>query len=373
MKRLITTRFAGALFAGAVLALASAAANAAGTAVGTSISNQATVNFKVGSVAQTPITSDPVTFKVDDKVVLTVTKLDATIVTVSPGQATAVLRYTVTNGGNAPHGVIFTTAHPAGATNPFTGQPDDNFTPTGIQVFVDGNDNGTYEATDTATAISTLAAGATSKTIFVVADIPATQVDGDSAVLALGATATDDGTTTPVTDESGSTWTAGTVQHIFADGAGSDDVALDGKFSVRDAFLVQSAQLSIAKTSIVISDPTGAAIPHAIPGAVMQYTITVTNAAGATQDATDIAVSDSLDTEIATNGTLAWKTGQLTLTAPGVNGGAALTCADDGTTVTTDGSVSCDFNKTADNTVTVSGLTLAPGTSGAIVFQVTIQ
>ena len=41
--------------------------------------------------------------------------------------------------------------------------------------------------------------------------------------------------------------------------------------------LVAAAPLTITKTSSVVSDPTGQLFPKAIPGAVVDYTITITN------------------------------------------------------------------------------------------------
>ena len=69
---------------------------AAGTAANTDIFNRATVNFQVGGVAQNPVESSPTgnstsgvgngvdtTFKVDNKLDLTVTEVGAAATTVS--------------------------------------------------------------------------------------------------------------------------------------------------------------------------------------------------------------------------------------------------------------------------------------------------
>jgi len=56
--------------------------------------------------------------------------------------------------------------------------------------------------------------------------------------------------------------------------------------------------LSVSKSSAVISDPfNGTTNPLAIPGAVVEYTITISNAAS-TATATSVAITDSLNAEI---------------------------------------------------------------------------
>src|SRR3954463_12115876 len=86
---------------------------AAGTAANTDILNRATVNFQVGGVAQTPIESSPTgnstsgvgagadtTFKVDNKLDLTVTEVGAAATTVSAGAVNQVTTFKLTNTGN---------------------------------------------------------------------------------------------------------------------------------------------------------------------------------------------------------------------------------------------------------------------------------
>lgn len=412
MKLVNRVKLTGALLAGVVLTLASVAANAANTAAGTSIANRATVNYSVGGVAQSAIGSSPTgnttgagtdtTFLVDDKLILSVTRIDSSIVSVSPGQTTAVLVYQVTNGGNATQGVSFTTLSKAtGTADPFGGATNDDFDSTSPTVHVSKNNTATYvSANDTASSIPQLAAGA-SNYVFVVASISGTQVDGDIAVNALvaqiaaaGASATYG--TAPgadiTTDDSANAWDSATVQNIFADAAGSDDSANDGKSSARDAWKVSSAKLTITKTSTVLTDPvhcttagsTGSCTGSnfkAIPGSVMKYTVTVANGATATANATGISIADDLTSQITTNGYTAWFTGAMTVTTPGVNSGSSFTCADDGINTTTQAAtggapytaVTCDFNKTAATTVTVTGIALKPNDTATITYEVTIQ
>ena len=68
-------------------------AYAVGTTAGTSISNTATVNYSVGGVAQTAISSAPVSFVVDNRVDLTVTTTNAAPVIANPGTDCALGNY----------------------------------------------------------------------------------------------------------------------------------------------------------------------------------------------------------------------------------------------------------------------------------------
>jgi uncharacterized repeat protein (TIGR01451 family) len=377
------------MLAGALLPLFSATSFAAGpTAANTSISNLATVSYNVGAIAQAPIGSSstgntsgaglPTTFLVDDKLLLTVVTNDAADVAVTPGQTGAILVYKVTNNGNATQGVTFTTVHDTGVAGStagagFTGT--DNFTPTAISVFVSKNNTATYvPANDTASSIPQLAAGA-SNFVFIVSNIPAAQVDTDAAVLALvGQEAASGGSVTYgtapganiTTDDKLNAWTPGAVQNIFADAAGTDDIALDGKHSSRDVYLVKSAKLTITKTSSVVSDPTGDAIPHAIPGAVMKYTITVANTG--TTAASSVSLADSINAQV-TAGNLAYKPASITIADPNVSAGAPQSCVDAGSTF---GSDTCSFTA-GTNTVNALINSLTNGQTATVTFQVTIQ
>lgn len=413
MKLATTVRLTGALLAGVLLSLFSATTFAANTAAGTAINNIAIAGYSVGGVSQNSICSSPTgnstntgststalaqclgvggtggtftAFLVDDKLLLTVTTVDATNIVVSPGQTLTVLTYKVTNSGNSTQGVYLTTAHDAGALATtagagFTGT--DDFTPTAATVHVSASNTTTFNGvgTDSATSIPQLAAGAFNY-VFITTTIPATQVDGDVAVEALiaqvataGAVATY-GTAPGAAsvDQGSSAWTPGTAQTIFDDTvAGLDDAAYDGKASSRDAYIVKSAKLTISKSVVVLSDGTTDAVKHAIPGAVVQYTITVANSATATTPATSISLADALpsNTTWGTSGT-----GTMTVTTPGVV--ASPFACPDGSVTTKPGTlpytaVSCDFAQTTAGTVTISGVYLKPGDTTSVVYTVTIN
>src|SRR5262247_2251668 len=86
----------------------SGAAFAQNTASGTSITNTATVNYTVGSVAQTPITA-AATFVVDSVIRVTVDEHPGSLADtdVTPGQVNAFTTFVVTNTGNTPEGFDF--------------------------------------------------------------------------------------------------------------------------------------------------------------------------------------------------------------------------------------------------------------------------
>jgi uncharacterized repeat protein (TIGR01451 family) len=279
-------------------------AYAVGTAAATSITNKATVNFTVGGVAQTPIESSPAgnstagvgngtntAFVVDNKVDLTVTEVSGAATAVNPGQTNAVTVFRVTNTGNAPQAYQLAPSNLAGTT--LFGNAD-NTDVNNLRVFVDANNNGIYEpAIDTATSITTLAADANVR-VFIVADVPLTATNGQFAnVRLIASTAVNNTPATLLTQTAGAD-TPGAVDVVFADGAGTaGEVARDGKHSADDQYALQSAAMSIQKTSTVISDPFNLLVqPKAIPGAVIEYGVVVTNTG--TVAASGVTISDPL-------------------------------------------------------------------------------
>ncbi|MFK8016163.1 MAG: hypothetical protein AB8G17_12075 [Gammaproteobacteria bacterium] len=389
------------LAASAILALTPLAH--AQTAAGDTVSNQASVNYQVGGVAQTAVLSDddgnagngvnPTNFLVDRKLDATVTELSgdynsASTPTVVPGQnqgATngAVLGFTVTNTGNQVQD--FSLGAAATTFDPFSGT--DTFDATNVNVFVDANGDGIYQpGTDTATFIDELSfqgnAGGdpSSVVVFVVSDIPLTQSAGDIAAYVLNAQVAEGGTPAAqgadiTTDDSGSADSAG-VDDVFADGENTNNAAdgtRDGIASAEDAYQISAPVLTVAKSSQVISDPfNGTANPKAIPGAVIEYTITVSNAVGGAT-ATNVNLTDDLSGEIVGGGgteALAFLSNvyggtgdiELTVTSGGVPTVTPLTEEADAD--------SGSFNA---NIVSVTGITLAGGDSAQVSFRVEIQ
>jgi uncharacterized repeat protein (TIGR01451 family) len=350
---------------------------AAGTAAGTTISNQATVNYQVGGVSQTAINSNNYQFVVDRKINLSVATTDGAAVAVTPGSSINVLTFTLQNTGNGTQDFNVSAVARAGGTGAFGGT--DNVNAASASVFVESGATVGYQAAqDTATYVDELAADGT-KTIYIVGDFSSgTYTDGQIASYHLlaearvGGAASSNGAA--LTETAGAD-TAGSVDIVFADGQGSatsSDASRDAKYSEDSDFEIASASLTVTKASAVISDPFNSTTnPKAIPGAVIEYTITITNASGAST-ATSVSFTDSLNTEI-TAGTVAFQANGyaagkgIRVTSPNINGGAALDLTNAGS------DDQGDWNVTSTNVVTVTGIQLAATEAATIKFRVQIQ
>lgn len=280
---------------------------AAGTASGTPVTNQATIDFSVGGVGQTGINSNQTSFVVDNKVDLIVTLQDAGYVDVAPSATLRVLRYRVQNDGNTTQDFQVAAVDLVnGLADPFGGT--DNAQIAGgtgsFAVYVDTNDDDAFtNLTDTDTHINALAAD-THIEVFVVATIPDnTEVsDGDIAGIILTATArTNDGAATlggALTETLGGD-TAG-VDIVFGDLTGDTDADGDASYTDTGAYRLVASNISIVKTSTVIRDPfNDGANPKHIPGAFVQYSITISNGAGAGSPAVLSTITDTLNANTA--------------------------------------------------------------------------
>jgi uncharacterized repeat protein (TIGR01451 family) len=277
----------------AVSAIAVTPAFAAGTTAGTTVTNQVTLDYKVGGVDQNQVTASD-SFTVDRKVNLLVTENGSTT-SVSPGQLQAVTSFSVANSSNAPLDLALAVTQLSGGTAAHGGT--DNYNVTGPKMYVDTNINGSYDpGTDVEITYLDQVAADDSKTVFVVADVPLGRSTGDVAGVRLTATASEAtaagslGST--ITQTSGAN-TAG-VDTVFADTAAGGNVLRDGIHFAEDDYTILAAAITATKTSRVISDPfNGSTNPKMIPGAVVEYCIAVANAAGSAT-ATGINVSDEL-------------------------------------------------------------------------------
>ncbi len=284
--------FRSALLGGASL-LICGTAHAAGTDAGTSIANTASVSYSVGG-STVSASSNTATFVVDKKVNLTVT--GGVVTQTALGTTDQVTAFQVTNLTNAVQDFRLTIDQQS-LSVPIIGI--DNFDVTNMRVFVDSNGNGTYEAgVDIATYIDELPSD-TSVTVFIVSNIPNTP-GADVAIVSLSAQAAAGGqagtqglalTATSVLQGD----SPSTVDIVFADAAGTWDAARDGIGRAFNAYKISTAAVSMTKSAKVISDPINLLInPHAIPGAIMQYCLTVTNSGPGT--ATGLAISDVVPT-----------------------------------------------------------------------------
>jgi uncharacterized repeat protein (TIGR01451 family) len=137
-----------------------------------------------------------------------------------------------------------------------------------------------------------------SATVTVACPIPATQANGDVAVVSLTAQAATAGTAgATLVAQSNGVDNPTAVDIVFADAAGSDDVARDGKASARSAYRVATAALLVTKSVAAVCDPlNGSTNPKNVPGAFVQYTITIANSGSASATLTQI--TDVLSTSV---------------------------------------------------------------------------
>lgn len=311
------TKLVALLASAAMLGLVSQSALALGTASGVAIDNMATLNYSVGAAPQTAILSSPdgltptgvpTTFTVDNKAIITVAASDAAVELIGPGVTGVLGEFTVTNNGNTTQDVLLAGADLANGTALASPVATDAFNSTlGVTAFVDTDPdgagpllpNGTYGPEDTATFIDELPANSSVK-VFVVGTTPTTQGNGTQAVVSLIGTVAGGGVpaTAGTALVNAGAATAG-VDVVLADAIGTDDTNPaapigDGMHSARDAAQISSAVISVSKTATVLCDPVnGITNPKNIPGAIVQWTIVVSNAG--TASATLGTIADGLN------------------------------------------------------------------------------
>lgn len=288
----------------ALVAMGANPAFALGTNAGDTITNTATLNYKVGGVDQTAIDADN-DIIVDRKIVLTVTEANTTFTTVVPGQNgttnfydAAATTFTISNSSNTTIDVGLSAANLASSTSLFSNT--DNFDAGTYTYYLDDGD-GVLDSGDTSiNFVDELAEDAT-VTVHVVTNINIARINDDYAVVSLTGQAREGGAATSqgsvIANTSGAN-TAG-MDTVWADAAGSDDAVTDGQHSARDAYKVSAPELTVTKLSRVIEDPINtiasgnSANAKMIPGATVEYCITVANdAAGAA--AANVVITDIL-------------------------------------------------------------------------------
>jgi hypothetical protein len=285
------------LVVAALLSVSASSAFAAGTLSGTDVDSTASLSFTVNG-AESSVTSTN-TYKVDNKVDMVVSTIDTQAVTVSPNATNVLLKFQVQNNGNTVQDFLLSAL--TTSTTVFAAPNDvtDTIDMQNVRVFVDVNNNGVYDAgTDTESYIDELAPDAT-MTVFIVADVDANAANDAIAVYDLQAQVAQGGVVGTegaaiAADNANVADDAATVQIVFADGQGTVDAEHDGMFSSADAWKIVTANVTVSKDSIVVSDPVnGTTNPKRIPGAVVRYCYIVTNAAGGAQ-ATGALVTDTL-------------------------------------------------------------------------------
>jgi uncharacterized repeat protein (TIGR01451 family) len=339
-------------------------AHAAGTIAGTVISNTASVSYTVNGATQTT-TSTTSTFVVDLKANFTVVVDQTGYTQVNLGQTAAVTSYRLTNTTNGTQDFLLD----ANQTFLSLGLPGtDNFDMLNLKVFVDVNGDGIYEPTiDTATYVDELAPDAHVE-IFLVGDVPTTagaqlaQVNLHATIAAGGAPGTKGAALVPSVSIANAD---NTVDVVFADDDDDGplnlgDTANNGQGRAYSGYQVATSalNLTVTKTARVLSDGVSLTFPKAIPGATVEYCLTVTNSTLLTP-ANGVTLTDILPSAVT------YVPGTLTYGAPGVPGVACNLLPTTIPDVT-------GYNGTT-KTVTATIPSVAGGTSQAAAFQVTIN
>lgn len=316
-----TSRLYGATGVAALLACAASPAHAAGTLSGTSIKNDVTVSYSVGGTAQTASTGSD-TFVVDRKVMLTVAEFGGSTNTATPNDPKAVTIFRLTNSSNDTLDFDLAATNRANGSSKHAGGVD-NYDVSDFAYYRDANADGIAQDGELVTYIDQLAPDQT-VTILVAARTPLGRVTGDEATVRLTATALLAGAAGAkggaLTNDKDAANVAGTVQNVFADDNANGNTAGDGAAFDDDDFRVAAAAITAAKSSRILWDPISASTnPKMIPGAVVEYCVAVTNAAGSAT-ATGVSLSDNLPagTTYLPNGTVASGTGVADNTGIGI-------------------------------------------------------
>jgi len=262
-------------------------ASAAGTGAGIVIANTATATYGIGALTGLTQTSNTVNVTVQQVTDVVVAAVNSPI-TVNPGDQGRIASFRVTNAGNG--------------TDTFTLAPNstialgDQFDPiltAPNSIAVDTNNNGVYDAGIDlyATATPALAAD-TYTTIFVFNNIdtyaanPAI-VDGATGLTEVVATSQ------AASGAAGTRVVNGGTIIDPATGLNVDAISSGGSpATARATYTVSSVVVTVAKTSVIFSDPYGAVPPASIPGAVIRYSLSVTVAGTGT--ANGVIITDSI-------------------------------------------------------------------------------
>ncbi len=276
---------------------------AAGTDPGTDVDNTATVSYSVNSVGQTDITAS-VSFEVDRRVDFTVTRINSALTPIGVDEQDAFIDFYVTNTSNGVLDFNLAAVQLADGTSIYTGGTDTTAPAEDVldvRVRVSSADDGGTPGsgpdpllTDDADYIDDLAEDESIR-VRVYVDGPLATANGEISALNLEVRAADPAGTvaapganlveTPGVDD------PTLVENVFADdGATGDNLEF-----VEDGFVVNAAQLVVTKAVAVVSDPFGSG--KAVPGAVLEYTITLDNSAG-TDSADGVSIGDPIDIDV---------------------------------------------------------------------------
>ena len=305
---------------------------AVGTLAGLTVSNQATVNYSVGSVPQSAEPSNVAIFVVDNRVDFTIAANPTPVVPTAAdvGDFDVAVEFVVENTGNQWQDYSFLPTNLPDLTdvNGLIDSGDMN----NLRVIADNNDDGVLTVADTDAFIDELERD-TTRLVWILADtntaVPNELLDGDVANMELTAT-TNDGSG----GVQGGAVGAVTVASVGPDNPLGEDVVLAvggvsgvGTAASRSTYTLSSAALTVLKNNTLVTDPfvgqPGYTGPFHIPGATVNYAIDVINGS-ASIDAEDAAIIDNIPAEmLVADGTV------ITLTNGIINGVAQVSCTAD--------------------------------------------
>lgn len=266
-------------------------AMAEGTRAGTSIANTASVDFSVAGVVQTQLPSNTVTFVVDRRVNFTLTEIGSALVDVTPGGNDYFVDFLLANTSNSEIDFNVSLAQlVSGGT--VQGQTDD--ADMGLVDYavsaqpVSGTDpdpvRGGAQYVDELDADDAIR-------IRVFGDAALTMTNGQIAGMDLNVVGAEGGV--PGTEGAalvdGVANTNAGIENVFANASGGNSE------SAQDGFIVVSADLAVTKAYSVFAGDLGSGLP--IPGATIQYVITIVNSSLVTA-ADPVQIGDVLDGDV---------------------------------------------------------------------------
>lgn len=278
----------------AAAAVAAGPALAAGTPAGTAITNSASANYSVNGTPAPPVTGS-VTITVDELISVRLTP-PATPASVATPDANKPLVFVVTNVGNGQESFTLTPGYTV---------PGDAFDPTAGSVgtlFVDVNGDGQYTAgTDTPITAPVTLNPDQSLQVLLVANIPSGQAEGSQGKATLTAVSTTPGAAgaAPGTVLTGQ-GTNGVDAMVGVGPGGATDSGADDIGT--GIFQIGSSLVKLAKALLAVTDPFGNACTVTggnqsgclVPGATLEYRITVTVTSAAAAMAQNLAITDNV-------------------------------------------------------------------------------
>jgi uncharacterized repeat protein (TIGR01451 family) len=279
---------------------------AVGTDAGTDVTNVASVTYSVNGQGQAAVPSNSADFVVDRIVTLAVVTLDSGVFDTVEPAATGVTYYRVTNTSNSPLDLDMVADNLASGAI-VNGNTDnaDMVTPFEIRVGPANVDTAGTPPAAGAPIFGDAIPEDEFVDVYVFSTAPAVVNNGDFANVLLRSIAHDpddagagynpvpDGNLGAILVEAADT--AAGIENVFND-AGVNDAANNGQEEDYWGFQHSSAALTITKAAVVIDGPFAPASLLAVPGATIEYTITIVNAGGS--DATDLNLSDVIDSDV---------------------------------------------------------------------------